>query len=216
MNTLEVMILQVGQMQANCYIVTCPQTKECLIIDPGDDAQYITDKISSIQATPIGIVATHGHFDHIMAAAELQLIYSVPFMMHTHDEFLLKRMTETARHFLQHDLVTLPPIVSKTIQDSDMVTVGSHALRIIETPGHTPGSVSLYNEQCGILFVGDVLFQNGGVGRTDHSYCRPLELHDSIDTILDLPGYTIIYPGHGEQTTVDAEMVYHRDSITSL
>ncbi len=212
MKALEVMTLQVGQMQENCYLVTCAQTKECLIIDPGDDAQYITEKISSIQVTPIGIVATHGHFDHIMAASELQLIYAVPFMMHTHDEFLLKRMLETAKHFLQHDVIALQPVVSKNIKGKDTLALGSHSLRVIETPGHTPGSVSLYNDQCGILFVGDVIFYGGGIGRTDHSYCRPLELHDSIDTILDLPGDTIIYPGHGEQTTVAEEMVYHRDT----
>ncbi len=210
MNPFDIKTLTVGQMQENCYLVTCVQTRNCLIIDPGDDAGYITDKILSLQITPIGIVATHGHFDHVMAALELQLVFSIPFMMHGNDQFLLDRMSETASHFLHHDVLERKAQVTKTIVANDTISVGNQTLHVIGTPGHTPGSVSIYAKESGVVFVGDVLFQGGTVGRTDHSYGRPLDLHDSIQTILNLPKQTIIYPGHGEQTTVEDEMVYHR------
>ena len=207
--SLHVTQLTVGQMQENCYIVHCLDTNECLIIDPGDDASYIAEKILSMQVKPIGIVATHGHFDHVLAACELQLVFTNPFMIHENDAFLLDRMSETAAHFLKYKIVEMKPTISKTIRGGDVLPIGNCSVQIIETSGHTPGSISLYDKKSAVIFVGDLIFAGGGVGRTDFSYCRPLDLHDSIQTVLQLPPHTTMYAGHGEKTTVENEIVYH-------
>ncbi len=202
--------ITVGSMQENCYVVACQDTKECFIIDPGDDASYISEKIVGLQYTPIGIIATHGHFDHIMGALELQLVFSVPFMMHARDEFLLERMNETATHFLGHLVEEQPPQVTTTISEGMTLQLGSTSLQVLETPGHTPGSVCVYSDADAILFVGDVIFKGGAIGRTDFSYGRPLILRDSVDRLLGLPPHTLVYPGHGDTTTLREEMVYHK------
>jgi glyoxylase-like metal-dependent hydrolase (beta-lactamase superfamily II) len=201
-------------MQENCYIVASPDTHECIIIDPGDDATYISEKILGLQFTPVGIIATHGHFDHVMGALELQLVFSVPFMMHANDEFLLDRMNETAAHFLGHSVAEQRPQISRTIAEGMTVQVGSSSVQVLETPGHTPGSICLYSPTDAIVFVGDVLFKGGAIGRTDFSYGRPLTLRDSVDRLLKLPPDTLVYPGHGDTTTLGEEMVYHKDQST--
>ncbi len=210
MKTLRVTPLIVGQMQENCYLVSSDLNSECFIIDPGDDATYIAEKILEKQLHPVGIIATHGHFDHVMAAFELQLLFTIPFYIHKKDKFLLDRMSETAEHFLKHTIVELKPQISTYLQTDLKLSLGGSDVEIIEAPGHTPGSVCLYFASSNLAFVGDLLFAQGNVGRTDFSYGRPLELHDSIEKILKLPGNTTLYTGHGEVTTVESEMVYHR------
>ena len=86
----------VGQMQENCYVLIDSESREALVIDPGDDASYLAEQINKEEAKPVAILATHGHFDHVLAALELQLIYQVPFRMSQDDQFLLDRMSETA------------------------------------------------------------------------------------------------------------------------
>jgi glyoxylase-like metal-dependent hydrolase (beta-lactamase superfamily II) len=210
MSNLIITQLTVGSMQENCYIVSCSETLECIIVDPGDDSQYISEKILSLGHTPVSIVATHGHFDHVMAVLDLQLIFNIPFMMHKKDEFLLERMSETASHFLGHDVVEMKPILNKMLTEGMNISIGKSSLKVIETPGHTPGSVCLYNADESILFVGDLLFKDGAVGRTDFVYGRPLILRDSVNLIMTYPEKTIMYPGHGESTTIADEIVYHR------
>ncbi len=175
----------VGSMATNCYIV------DGMIIDPGDDAEYI---MSHLTVKPTMIVATHGHFDHIMAACALQLAYNIPFYMHEGDFFLLSRMQSSAKYFLGLKEVDPPPVPSK-IKD----------LPFIHTPGHTPGSICLYFKKDNILFSGDTIFADGAVGRTDFSYSKPLLLAESVQKILAYPAGTRILSGHGEQTTVKNE-----------
>jgi glyoxylase-like metal-dependent hydrolase (beta-lactamase superfamily II) len=177
---MKIETLVVGRMATNCYIAGD------IIIDPGDDAEYI---ISHLQAPPRMIVATHGHFDHIMAAYALQLAYNIPFYIHDDDIFLLSRMQSSAKHFLGLKEVDPPPKPSKL-----------SGVPFIHTPGHTPGSICL---QFGdTLIVGDTLFADGGVGRTDHSYSDPRKLSESIEKIHSLPRGTKILPGHGKEFTL--------------
>ncbi len=206
---LHIETLIVGQMATNCYICMDVATHEAIIIDPGDDAGYIIDTLSRLEATPTMIVATHGHFDHIMAALELQLAYSIPFVMHEGDTFLLQTMQQSAQHFLGLPLVDPPPNITRYIHNTDRVVVGKEWLVVIHVPGHTPGSICLYHKKQGIVFVGDTLFAHGAVGRTDFSYSQPLKLAASIDTILGLPPDTRLLAGHGEESTVEAERLLH-------
>lgn len=199
---LEVLRLPVGQMAANSYIVFDPQSQEAIIIDPGDDGQYIIETIAKHNLTPMTIIATHGHFDHIMAACELQISYNLPFFIHKNDEFLVRRMQENAEHFLRIKIVDPPPVISGNIIEGAEISIGAQSLQVIETPGHTPGSISLYDKEGGFVIVGDLLFAEGMVGRTDHKYSSPLDLSKSIQRIVELPSDTVVYSGHGEETTV--------------
>ena len=187
---MNIQTLVVGAMATNCYLV------DGMIIDPGDDAEYI---MSHISTRPKMIVATHGHFDHIIAAYALQLAYNIPFYIHKDDIFLLSRMQSSAKHFLGLRHVDPPPTPTE-IRD----------IPFIHTPGHTPGSICLYFKKDNILFSGDTIFADGAVGRTDHQYSRKFDLSRSIQTILSLPPETKICPGHGGETTVLFALQYHK------
>jgi len=194
---LKIKTLPVGQLKTNCYIVYDERTLEALIIDPGDDADYIGRIISDFNLSPRKIIATHGHFDHILAVTELKLNYNIPFLIHKADEFLIKNMKSSAKHFIG---ITTdpPPIANSFFSDNNKIQVGSSTLTVIHTPGHTPGSVCLNFEEGNILFVGDLIFENGAVGRTDFSYSDQKDLNNSISKILKLDKYTTVYCGHGD------------------
>ena len=146
------------------------------------------------------ILATHGHFDHIMAANELQLAYNIPFIIHKSDEFLVKRMSNTAKHFIgEND--ALEPKISAYI-DKTIELKKEKWFEVIETPGHTPGSVCFYNKINNFLIAGDLIFEAGGVGRTDYQYGDSDILMRSIKDILKLPEATTIYSGHGSVFTI--------------
>jgi len=190
-----------GQLQTNCYLVFDSQASDCIIIDPGDDADYIARHLTDLNLTPSKIIATHGHFDHLLAVTELKLAYSIPFLIHKNDEFLLKRLRSSAKHFLgiQTDP---PPLVDEYLKEGDEIKVGKYVLKVIETPGHTPGGISLYCKKAKALFAGDTVFENGGVGRTDFAYSNNNHLMESIKKLLKLPDETVVYTGHGSNTTV--------------
>lgn len=196
--------LVVGQMAANCYIVMENSSQKALIIDPGDDSEYIIDTIRTMGAIPESIIATHGHFDHLMAGRALEEAYDIPFRIHKSDVFLVDRMQESSRFFLGARSVDPPPRIQKTLEPGEVITVGEIRLTLIPAPGHTPGSICLYSRNERFAFVGDTIFA-GGVGRTDFSYASGGELRKSLKLILSLPDDTILYPGHGPSTSVARE-----------
>lgn len=200
--------LTVGQMSENCYIVIDEKTSECVIIDPGDDADYLSSMLTKWQVTPVAIIATHGHFDHIMAACALELMYVIPFLLHTEDSFLLGNMASSAKHFLGIRAVDPPPTLTRSLKDGDTIAVGNHMLTVIHTPGHTPGSICLWDKEDNVVFVGDTIFAEGGVGRTDFSYSSPLSLAQSLKNILSMDEDISLLPGHGEETTVGRERAH--------
>ncbi len=199
--------LVVGQMQANCYLVTDEVTKDTLIVDPGDDGEYIIEAIQKKQLKPQAIVATHGHFDHIMSAFELQHTYDVPFLIGDGDEFLLSQMGASAKHFLGLKDVDPPPKPTKTLHNGESVNVGSHQLSVLTIPGHTPGSIALVSRPDKWIIVGDVLFAGGAIGRSDFSYSDPDEIGKSVQKILAFPKDFTLYPGHGEKTTIRSSLI---------
>ena len=199
--TIETIV--VGQMAANCYIVA--GRGEAMIIDPGDDAEHISDVLTRLNVIPKIIVATHGHFDHIMAAFALQMAYNIPFIMHEADAFLLQNMRSGAKHFLGLSAVDPPPKINKFIRDKDTIA----NLTVMHTPGHTPGSICLYSQKNNVLFTGDTIFAVGTVGRTDHEYSDRAALSRSIKTILSFPSHTMILSGHGGASSVKRERPYH-------
>lgn len=183
----------VGQLQTNCYLVWDKKTKKTLIIDPGDDAELIINRIRDLNLKPLLLLATHGHFDHLLAITELRLSLKISFLMHPKDLFLLNRASKTALHFtsIPADLI-LPP--DRFLKDKQVIIFGESELSVIHTPGHTPGGVSFRSS--GMIFCGDTLFAQG-IGRTDFKYASAPQLQNSISQILEFPPKTRIYPGHG-------------------
>jgi len=203
---VEILKLPVGQLRANCYILFDKKNFDAIIIDPGDEAEFIIQKILDYELKPKMIVATHGHFDHIQAVNELKLAFDIPFLMHKDDEFLLKRYRKSALHFTKLDPGPAP-IIDKYVCDGDKLSINNYQLSILSTPGHTPGSVCLYNTD--FIFTGDTIFAEELIGRTDFQYSNPLKMSDSIEQILELNQSLLIYPGHGQDSSIGQEKIYH-------
>lgn len=190
-----------GELQTNCYIVSDILSKECLIIDPGDGADTISEQILIQNLSPIAIVATHGHFDHILAAYELQTAFEIPFLIHKKDEFRLPKMKASGEFWLKRKIWSKPPTADKLLSNGDLIKFGEHELKVIHTPGHTPGGICLYSTKEKIIFTGDTIFKHG-VGRTDLPYCSQEDLQKSLKKIKSkFTGYKA-YPGHEEEFIV--------------
>ena len=209
--------LTVGDLAANCYLVSDSATNETVIIDPGDDADFISETITNQKLKPLAIILTPGHFDHVLGCLELKLNFNLPIYLHKNDEKLYSSANQSALHWLKKKTLKVPP-VDQFIKEGDKIEVGDETLTVIETPGHTPGSICLYQKPHvipakagiytnrspiesgmteGALFTGDTLFKDG-VGRTDFSYSSESDLQKSLSKIKKLPSQIIVYPGHGE------------------
>ncbi|MDD5428631.1 MAG: MBL fold metallo-hydrolase [Candidatus Omnitrophica bacterium] len=187
----------VGPLGVNAYLVADPVTKEACLIDPGADHRKIKDFIDKNGFTLKFIINTHGHGDHIGANKN----FDVPIYIHALDEDFLADPDKNMSRVFTFSITS--PAASKLLKDGDAVKLGSISLEVLHTPGHTPGSISLKTD--GMVFTGDTLF-NSGVGRTDFEYGDESALFDSIrKKLLVLDDDTIIYPGHGEPSTIGEE-----------
>jgi hydroxyacylglutathione hydrolase len=198
--------IPVGALAANCYLVTCPETRETMVVDPGDNAEDILARIGELGVNVVSIVHTHGHFDHISAteAVQARLPTPVPVAAHPADGYLYSpEARSTGRQFgyplPEHCITPDTPLA-----DGETINVGTLQLRVLHTPGHTPGSVSLV---CGDACVlsGDTLFRRG-IGRTDLPGGDEDRIYGSLLTRLyTLPEQLLVLPGHGESTTIGEE-----------
>ena len=200
---MKVISYPLGQLQANCYFLI--KKEECLLIDPGDDADFILGKIQQADLHLVGVMATHGHFDHVMAVGEIQESFDVPLYISKKDTFLLRRTKKSSEFFLGFSVPVLP------IKKIKNLNIENWKLKIIETPGHTPGSVCYYFPEEKVIFTGDTLFKDG-IGRYDFSYSSKNDLVNSLKKILKLPEETIVYPGNGAKTTILEE----KDILTTI
>jgi glyoxylase-like metal-dependent hydrolase (beta-lactamase superfamily II) len=182
--------------------VACPISREALVIDPGDEGERIVAAVNAAGWRVVGIVNTHGHFDHIGANRRLVEATGAPLMIHEADLPLLQKARQ---HAQLYGLDAEPsPAPDRLLRDGDEVACGTLRCRVIHLPGHSPGGVALH---CGDhLFCGDVLFA-GSVGRTDLPGGDHRALVNGIRTRLwCLPGETLVHPGHGPDTTIAREM----------
>lgn len=194
--------LVVGPLQCNCYIVGDPETKEAIVIDPGDDADRLAESLAAKGLKVTAIVATHAHFDHIVAAGRLRELTGAPFYLHEDDKPVLSWMQESGRMFLGIELPA-PPEVDSEAREGDRLVAGRVALEVIHTPGHSPGSISLVTDDA--VFSGDTLFA-GSIGRTDLPGGDTQALLDAVkDKLFRLDGDLPVYPGHGPATTLAQE-----------
>jgi hydroxyacylglutathione hydrolase len=192
--------LVVGRLQTNCYILQS-QT-QAIVIDPGDEPERIRRFIKDIKATPIRIVATHTHFDHVLGVDAVRKAFNVPFLIHRDDLPMLQSMQTRVRQFMGFE-VEPPPSVDGFVKDGDVLNVGNETIRVLHTPGHSPGSISLSGD--GYVMTGDALF-NQSIGRTDlpGGDLKTL-IHSIREQLFKLDDNTTVYPGHGPETTIGDE-----------
>ncbi len=198
--------LSLGSFQANCYIVGPEASGEAIIIDPGDEPQTILQAARDLKLTPRLIIATHGHIDHILAAQALCEATGAPFAMHQADRPLLEGLPDIARRWL--GVAATPPTVDRWLEAGDSIGIDGLQLRVLYTPGHSWGSISLYwtppPGEAGIVFSGDALFA-GGIGRTDLGGDFPTLARSIREQLFTLPADTVVLSGHGGPTTIGRE-----------
>ncbi|MCX8034950.1 MAG: MBL fold metallo-hydrolase [Candidatus Dojkabacteria bacterium] len=199
-----------GPLRSNCYI--CENKNGCVIIDPGDETDFLLNFILSNRLNPVCILATHGHFDHIGAVGEIQMSFDIPLYISRQDGFLLKRVNDTAKYFLGYDPCFLEPKNIIFLDNENQITVGNFEFRILTVPGHTPGSILYLDPAEKYAFIGDTIFEDG-IGRTDFSYSSAEDMLDSIQKILQLPDSTLLYPGHGGSFYVKDKKQYVKRRI---
>jgi len=192
--------LVVGRLQTNCYILQ--SGKEALIIDPGDEPDRIRKFMVDLGAKPRLIVATHTHFDHVLGVESLRGETGAPFSIHKDDLPMLEAMQARVKQFMGLN-VPPPPKVDSFLKHGDQLTLGNETIRILHTPGHSPGSISLAGK--GYVFTGDALF-NQSIGRTDLPGGDYQTLIHSIkEQLFLLDDNTLVYPGHGPETSIGDE-----------
>jgi hydroxyacylglutathione hydrolase len=214
-------ILPVGMLQCNCHIVGDPQTREAIVIDPGDDAGRILEVIERHHLKVTAIVVTHTHIDHVVGLHRVQKATGAPVYIHA-DDLGLYRMLGVQATWLGWKTPEEVKI-DQLVREGDVIRWGPYQAQILHTPGHTPGSICLYMPSdmpsastdasaskaakpvTGQLFAGDTLFA-GSIGRTD-LWGGSFEaiIHSLKEKLLELPDSTIVYPGHGETTTIGKE-----------
>ena len=200
-------ILPVGKLQCNCSIFGDEKTREALVIDPGDEINEIVFVLLRHSLMVKAIVITHAHIDHIGGAAKLKSVTHAPVYMNLNDTELQKMLDVQASW-----LGMKPPepvIIDLPAKEGDSLLVGVTEFHVLDTPGHTQGSISLWIPSEGKLVAGDTLFRDS-IGRTDLPGGDGKQILRSIhDKLLPLPPETLVIPGHGENTTIGREKQYN-------
>jgi len=194
---------EVGPILENTYVVGDEDSREVFVVDPGGENHKIVSYIQENNLKPLAIICTHWHIDHIAGAAELQNRLTLPMKIHGDAVPLLRQAPAAARMFGMGQVEI--PRVDGHLEDNEVLEAGKSELRVIHTPGHTPGGVCLLGD--GFMLSGDTLFQMS-IGRTDLPGGSFDVLMRSIDTqILTLPDETRLFSGHGPETSVGQERV---------
>jgi hydroxyacylglutathione hydrolase len=193
--------LEVGPIMANCFILGCEQTKEAVVIDPGDDGDQILMALAKSALKVKYLINTHGHFDHVGANKKMKEVTQATLAIHPDDEPMLMELSKSASMF-GLSAENSPP-ADLLLNQGDRLSFGDITLEVIHTPGHSRGGICLYTP--GHLFAGDTLFRSS-IGRTDLPGGNFDTLISSIKTkLFGLPDDTIVYTGHGPETTIGDE-----------
>jgi len=190
----------VGVLATNCYIIAPSDNAEAAVVDPGADASLISERLRQFNLKLKFIINTHGHYDHVSADSELAKENNVPVYMHSEDIYMLNDSSANLSLFWDKPIEKVD--ILKELEEDQILYVGGLALKIIHTPGHTKGSISILVKNK--LFTGDLLFKDS-VGRTDFPGSSFRALIKSLEKIANLPDNTQIYPGHGPVTVLGKE-----------
>ena len=194
-------IIVVGALETNCYLVYCEETRSCAVVDPGAEPERIFPEIFEEGLTPIVLINTHGHIDHVGANKEIKDHFGVPIYIHAGDNPMLSKVQQLELSLFLG--ASDSPPADHFMADGEEIRIGNGSLRVLHTPGHSPGSVSLLGD--GFLLSGDTLFMEG-VGRTDLPGGSQKQLEQSIrEKIMTLPDEVVVLPGHGPHTTIGQE-----------
>jgi len=194
----------VGMFFTNCYVVACDKTKEAIIIDPGFsndlEAERGFDFIDKNGLKPKFIVNTHGHPDHTCGNGMVKKRYHAPILIHEYDAHMLGEAGKKIAAFFGFE--NSSPEADALLHDEDLVKFGNLTFRVMHTPGHSRGGISLLGEsEC---FTGDTLFE-GSIGRTDFPESSEHDMVLSLKKLVCLPNNLVVYPGHGSRTTIGDE-----------
>jgi hydroxyacylglutathione hydrolase len=197
---VSVQTLTVGAFQENCYLVVDSRSGKAVIVDPGGEGERLVEAVDKSGATLEAVWITHAHVDHVGAIASIKQRWDVPVYLHPLD----RRLYEAAGRQAQVYGVQFeePPPPDREFADGQQLKVGDVALSVMHAPGHSPGHVVIHGD--GIALVGDCLFA-GSIGRTDLPFSDPPQLAASLEKISALPPETVVYPGHGMDTTIGEE-----------
>lgn len=197
---IKIHTIVVGSLQTNCYILQ--SNTNAIIVDPGDEPERIVRFVQDIKVKPSQIIATHTHFDHVLGVDAIRAKLKIPFLIHHDDLSMLESMQSRVRQIMGFE-VPSPPKVDSYVKDGDVLKLGDETIRVLHTPGHSPGSISLSGN--GYVLTGDALF-NQSIGRTDlpGGDLKTL-IHSIRERLFKLDDETIVYPGHGPETTIGDE-----------
>jgi len=201
-------LIPVTAFAQNCSLIWCPATLQAALVDPGGDAQRIKEEVARHPLTLTHILLTHGHLDHVGAAAELAAFYQVPIIgPHIDDEFWLQGLPQQSQMF---GFETCPPLTpDQWLAEGDKVSVGGIHLEVLHCPGHTPGHIVFFDRDSRLLVSGDVIFK-GGVGRSDFPRGNHDDLIASIkNKLLPLGDDVTFIPGHGPLSTLGEERLHN-------
>jgi hydroxyacylglutathione hydrolase len=197
--------LVVSPLQENCYIVGDEETGVGIIIDPGDEARRIVARVHELGLTVTQIINTHGHVDHVAAVQDVKEALGASFYLHPGDGMYLEETVEHAKMFGMMDARV--PTIDVALADGDVIPFGALGVKVIHTPGHSPGGCLLHIGAD--VFCGDLVF-SGSIGRTDLAGGDYATILESLEQrILTLPDDTRLHPGHGPSTTVAVERQYN-------
>lgn len=195
----------VGMIETNCYLAINSNTKEAIVIDPGDRADVLMEYMEKNDCKPVAVLLTHGHFDHCMAAEELAEHYKIPVYVHEEDRETMEKPSWNGSNMIGRQLAFHADNFFHG--EKERVSLAGFDIDVFHTPGHTPGGVCFYVAEESILFSGDTLFCES-IGRTDFPKGSMSQIVRSIKgQLLQLPDDTKVLPGHGESTTIGNERV---------
>lgn len=206
MSKLELQKCILGTVFTNCYFLKNKETGEMLIVDPAASADKIFRKVSEMGGKPVGILLTHGHFDHILAVEEVINKYKIPvYACRAEQQMLLEPSMNMSGHYGNGCSIK----AEELLDDLQVFEAAGFSVQMIHTPGHTPGSCCYYLKDEKVLFSGDTLFY-GSVGRTDFPGGSTAQIVRSLHKLVDsLPEETEVYPGHDASTTIGYEKRYN-------
>lgn len=208
---LRIQTFEVNPLHENCYVIN-DETKECVIIDCGAlteaEQNTVITYIREEGLKPVHNLGTHGHLDHHFGDAAILSAFNLQPEVAEGDKVLMQHPREAALQMLGMDLNIDLPVGNLKLTENEEVKFGSHTFKIIRTPGHSPGSVSFYCAEENVLFTGDTLFK-GSIGRTDFPGGSMFQIISSLRELAQLPDKTIVYPGHGPQTSIGFELAHN-------